>query len=162
MVPYEGRLESPTIAQVAQRLGGRILCGTASLSNRVGKTIVGAMETSHMVSYLNDRALVITPGDRNDNILAIVSTYTLVGGDPPPIAGLILTGGFVPLGNVMDLLVQSGLPALQCSEDTYAVAAKLRETVFKITPDDTERIEMAMGLISKSVDVSAILDALAD
>jgi BioD-like phosphotransacetylase family protein len=162
VVPYEGTLEAPTVAQVAQFLGGRILCGTASLSNRVGKTIVGAMETSHMVSYLSDRALVITPGDRNDNILAIVSTYTLVGGDPPPIAGLILTGGFVPLGNVMELLVQSGLPALQCSEDTYAVAARLRETVFKITPEDTERIETALDLFGKSVDVSAILEALAD
>ncbi len=162
MVPYEGTLESPTVGQVARYLNSRILCGTAALSNRVGKTIVGAMETSHMVSYLYDRALVITPGDRNDNILAIVSTYTLVGGTPPPVAGLILTGGFVPLGNVMELLVESGIPALQCSEDTYAVAARLREAVFKITPDDTERIELAMDLVSTHVDISAILEGLAD
>jgi BioD-like phosphotransacetylase family protein len=160
MVPYEGTLESPTVGQVAKYLGGRILCGTGALSNRVGKTIVAAMETSHMVSYMSDRALVITPGDRNDNILAVVSTYRLVTSSPPPVAGLILTGGFVPMGNVMELLVNSGLPALQCSDDTYAVAARLGETVFKITPEDTERIAVAMDLISKHVDVSAILEGL--
>ncbi|MCJ7545073.1 MAG: AAA family ATPase [Phycisphaerae bacterium] len=162
MIPYEGTLESPTVRQVAQYLNCRILCGTGALSNRVGKTIVGAMETSHMVSYLTDRALVITPGDRNDNILAIVSTYTLMTGSPPPVAGLILTGGFVPLGSVMELLVNSGIPTLQCSDDTYAVAARLGETVFKITPEDTERIEVAVDLVSKHVDISAILEALGD
>ena len=159
-VPYEQTLASPTVGQVAIKLGGRILCGTGSLSNRVGKTMVAAMETSHMVSHLKDRALVITPGDRSDNILAILSTYALMKEPPPPVAGIVLTGGFVPMGSVMDLLVESGLPSIQCSEDTYTVAAKLQETVFKITPEDKERIQIAMDLVNQYVDVQGILDSL--
>jgi BioD-like phosphotransacetylase family protein len=159
-VPYEEMLASPTVGQVAEQIGGRILCGTTALSNRVRRTIVAAMETSHMVSHLKDGTLVITPGDRNDNILAILSTYTLVKTDPPPVSGIILTGGFLPLGNVMDLLVESGLPTIHCSDDTYSLSAKLRETVFKLTPDDKERIQIAMGLVNKYVDVDGILEGL--
>ena len=159
-VPYEPVLASPTIGQVAQQLGGRILCGTGSLSNRVGKTIIGAMETQHMVSYLKDRALVVTPGDRSDNILAILSTYMLVTEIPPPVSGIVLTGGFIPSGHVMNLLVESGLPAIQSNEDTYSLAVRLRETVFKMTPDDTERIQAAARLIGMHIDVDAIVEGL--
>ncbi len=161
-VPYKQTLASPTVGQVAQQLGGRILCGTAALGNRVGKVIVAGMEASHMVSYLKDGTLVITPGDRNDNILAIVSTYMLVKTSPPPVVGLVLTGGFVPMGNVMNLLVESGLPTIQCSEDTYTLAARLQETVFKITPDDEQRIQEARELIGNYVDISGILEGLSE
>jgi phosphate acetyltransferase len=130
------------------------------MDNRVGKTVVAAMEAIHMVSYLRDRALVITPGDRSDAILAILSTYALLRTPPPPVAGLILTGGFMPPGQIMDLLVESGLPTLQCSEDTYTLAARLREAVFKITPDDDARIEAAKDLVNQYVDVEGILEVL--
>jgi len=159
-VPYEQELGSPTVGQVAQQLAGRILCGTGSLDARVGKIIVGAMETVHMVAYLSDRALVITPGDRSDNIMAILSTYMLVKETPPPVSGIVLTGGFVPAANVMNLLVESGLPTIQCNEDTYTLAARLRETVFKLTPQDKDRIRIAKELIAKYVDVEAILEDL--
>jgi len=159
-VPFQECLSCPTVGQVAQQLGARVMCGTGSLTNRVGKVLVAGMESNHMVSYLRDRSLVITPGDRNDNILAIVSTFTLVKGPPPPIAGLVLTGGYLPMGNVMNLLVESGLPTLQCSEDTYTLAVRVRETVFKITPDDEQRIAMARDLIGKHVDVDGILEGL--
>jgi BioD-like phosphotransacetylase family protein len=159
-VPYEVTLASPTVGQMARRLGARILCGTGALTNRVGKVIVAAMEANHAVSYLKDRVLVITPGDRSDNILAIVSTYMLIKTTPPPISGMILTGGFLPMGNVMNLLVESGLPTLQCSEDTYTLAARIQETVFKITPDDSQRIQAARDLIGKHVDIAGILEGL--
>ncbi|MGA2264978.1 MAG: DRTGG domain-containing protein [Phycisphaerae bacterium] len=159
-VPYQQLLASPTVGQVARQLGARILCGTGAMGNRVGKVIVAGMEANHMVSYLKDGALAITPGDRTDNILAIISTYTLVKEAPPPVAGLILTGGFLPMSNVMNLLVESGLPALQCSEDTFTLAGRVQDTVFKITPDDRQRIQMARDLIGQYVDVPAILEGL--
>ena len=159
-MPYEETLASPTIAQVALELGGRIICGTGALNQRVGKTIVAAMESHHMVAYLKDRALVITPGDRSDNILAILSTCALAPKSPPSVVGIILTGGFVPIGTMMSMLVDSGLPAIMCREDTYTVATKLKETIFKIQPDDRDRVEAATRLINEYADVDAILDSL--
>jgi hypothetical protein len=159
-VPYEEMLSSPTFSQVAEELRGEILCGRESLTNRVGSTIVAAMEPEHMVSYLNDRVMVITPGDRSDNILAILSIYVLGKGPNPPVTGIILTGGFRPGDKVMSMMADSGLPAMLCQEDTYTVAARLREMVFKITPEDKVRIEAAKCLVSEYVDIDAILDGL--
>jgi len=159
-VPYEDTLSAPTVGQVARELGGEVLAGSDALDNRVGRAIVAAMEPQHMVLYLKDRALVIIPGDRGDNILAILSTYMLAKGSGLPVSGVVLTGGFRPAGKVMTLLAESGLPAILCREDTCTIAARLREKIFKITPDDRERIETAMRLVDEYVDVDAILEGL--
>ncbi len=159
-VPYEQVLASPTMRQVAHKLGGEILCGTDALENRVENIIVAAMESHHMVPYLKDRALVITPGDRSDNILAILSTSLQDKDTGSAVSGIVLTGGFRPSDEVISLLAQSKLPALLCSEDTYTLASRLRDTVFKLTPDDKDRIEAAMCLITEYVDIDAILERL--
>ncbi len=158
-VPYEEVLASPTVAQVAEQLGGEVLCGNEALDKRVGTTVVAAMEPDHMVPYLKNRALVITPGDRNDNILAIMSTHIL-DNHLQPTVGIVLTGGFRPSEKVMSLLVDSGLPAILCTEDTFTLAARFKEMVWKIKGDDKDRIGAAICLINEFVDVDGIIDAL--
>ncbi len=159
-VPYEEILASPTVGQVAEQLDSEILCGAAGLDNRVGKILIAAMEPDHMVPYLEDRALVITPGDRSGNVLAILATHMLSRGAESPVSGVILTGGFRPAQWVVDLLAGSRLPVILCSDDTYTVAAELHRKVFKITPDDKERIESAPTLVSQHVDTDGILESL--
>ncbi len=159
-VPFEPLLASPTMRQVAEELGGEVLCGSDALDNRVHNTVVAAMEPHHMVSYLKQHSLVITPGDRSDNILAIISTYMLTVGAEAAVAGVVLTGGFRPVGKVMELISECGLPVLMCREDTYSLAARMQEVVFKITPEDKDRIEAAMCVVNEYVDVDAILEAL--
>jgi BioD-like phosphotransacetylase family protein len=159
-MPFEDVLASPTVGQVCEELGAELLCGAGALDRRVGSTIVGAMEAHHMVRYVKDRALVITPGDRSDNILAVLSVHMLDPGPPPPVAGLALTGGFQPDEKIMSLLRESGLPAMLHKDDTYTLAARLRGTVFKITPEDTERIQAAMRIVEEHLDVDAILEGL--
>ena len=161
-VPYEPVLSAPTVRQVADQLNAEVLCGEASLSNRVETTVIAAMESDHMVTYLRERALVITPGDRADNILAVLSTYVLDKRQRHPVSGLVLTGGFRPTGTLMTLLADSAIPTLLCQEDTYTLAGKLSELIFKITPDDQTRIQQAVCTVGEYVDVDAILKALAE
>ena len=163
-IPFEEILSCPTIQQVVSRLGGEVICDKAGLETRVLNTVVAAMESEHMVNYLKDGSLVITPGDRSDNIMAILSTYVLADHDAPApaVSGLMLTGGFRPSGKVMEMIESSHIPTVLYKEDTYTIATKLRKTVFKLTPDDTDRIGAALGLVGKYVDVDAILDTLRD
>ena len=159
-VPYEEILACPTIQQVVSRLGGEVLCGEGALETRVLNTVVAAMEAEHMVNYLKDGSLVITPGDRSDNIMAVLSMYVLGDHDAPAVSGLMLTGGFRPCGKVMELIEGSHIPTVLYKEDTYTIASKLRGAVFKITPDDKDRISAALCLVSEYVDVEAILESL--
>jgi BioD-like phosphotransacetylase family protein len=160
VVPFDATLAHPTIQQVARQLKGEVISGTQELTNRTGKMVVAAMESDHMVPYLKDRALVITPGDRNDNIMAIASAYVMDRKPNPSVAGIVLTGGFRPRPEVMGVLADTGLPAILCKEDTYTIAATLRDTVFKLTPDDTERIDAAWSLVNTHVAVDEILELL--
>jgi BioD-like phosphotransacetylase family protein len=48
------------------------------------------------------------------------------------------------------------------AEDTYSVASKLRETVFKMTPEDRDRFNLAVSLVAKHVNVPAILEQLSN
>jgi BioD-like phosphotransacetylase family protein len=159
-VPYEEDLSAPTMEQVHGLIGGEILSGGENLQQYVRNTIVAAMEASHMVRYLREATLVITPGDRSDNILAALSVQMLGEQTHPPVAGVVLTGGFRPDGTVMRLINDSHLPVILVKEDTYSIASRFRQTVFKITPDDQEKVDLAVCMVAEYVDVDGIVEAL--
>ncbi len=159
-VPYQKELASPTMEQVKELLGGEIIAGAESLDTHVSTTIVAAMESTHMVRYLTSGTLVITPGDRSDNILAAISTNKLSAPENRLVAGMVLTGGFRPDGTLMRLMSDAGLPVMLVKDDTYTVASKFRETIFKIQPADDTKIQMAMSLATKYLDIDGILESL--
>jgi len=161
IVPFDELLASPTFGQVAEELDGVILCGKDKLSNRVGQTIVAAMEAKNMAPHLKNHALIISPGDRTDSIMAVLTAQAAAEG-ALSVAGIVLSDGLRPDQQVMNLLADSGLPVMSCGEDTYSLAARMGELVFKISPCDKDRLRAAMspGLINKYVDVDEILNCL--
>ncbi len=160
VVPYQEKLANPTMRQVLDRIGGELIGGEANLDNVVEKTIVAAMESRHMIGYLKRGTLVITPGDRTDNILAALSTNILSDMHETTMSGLLLTGGFRPDETCMRLINDSGLPTILTDGDTYSVGSQYFETVFKITPENDNKIQAAVDLMEQYVDIEAILASL--
>ena len=159
VVPVQPLLSSPTIEQVMRRLDLTLLCGKKKINTRVTDTIVAAMEPHNMIHYLSGGTLVLTSGDRVDNILLAVSSHLVKGGENVNISGIILTGGLVPNKKIVDLLKKSEIPILVTDADTYTVAAKLENLICKIQKKDKDKIEEAGRLIKQYVDVDAILNA---
>ncbi len=62
------------------------------------------------MEFFQPGTLVITPGDREDVILAALSTSTLSDNDGHSLAGLVLSGDLVPSAPVLELLKNSHLP----------------------------------------------------
>jgi dethiobiotin synthase len=160
MVPYEQRLDSPTMREVHEHIGGTLLAGQEGLSRRVYHTIVAAMEANHVIRYIKGNSLIITPGDRSDNILAALRAHMLGGKDRPSVSGLILTGDFHPEERVLEGIRKFELPVILVQQDTFSVASKIINTVFKIRPGDRERIDWAVCLIKEYVDVDGIIEAI--
>ncbi|MFT5387945.1 MAG: BioD-like phosphotransacetylase family protein, partial [Candidatus Omnitrophota bacterium] len=123
VIPLQPLMSSPTINQVKSRLGLEVLCGKEGTQRRVTNTIVAAMEPHNMIHYLKPGTLVITSGDRVDNILLAVSSHLVKGGNKDHISGIILTGGLMPNPKIIDLLRKSDIPVLISDHDTYAIAA---------------------------------------
>ena len=156
-IPYDRRLTVPTMGQIANVLKCDIISGQELLANRVENTVVGAMEPQNMVKHIAENTLVITPGDRIDNILVSITFHLNRLQDQFSIAGLVLTGGLVPHFTVVDLVRRSGLPVLMCEEDTYTTSARIKEMVFKIRAEDSDKIATAQELVAKHVDLDALL-----
>ena len=160
VIPMDPVLKSPTVRQVMNQLGFGLLCGKENLNTYIEKTIVAAMEPQNMITHLRDGALVITSGDRIDNILVSMSAHLLSQGTNFKIAGIILTGGMIPDNRIVDLLKKSKIPVLLSPQDTYTVAGKIESLICKIDKSEKEKIHQAMSLVKRYVDVDMIIKNL--
>ena len=158
VIPMEPLLAAPTVEQVQDRLNLEILCGKSGIRRHMKHTIVAAMEPHNMIHYLKDGTLVLTSGDRVDNILLAVSSHLVRDGRSFQIAGIILTGEMNPSPQIIELLRKSRIPILITNDDTYTVAAKIEHLIPKIQKSDKDKIQEATQLVQKYVDIDYILD----
>jgi BioD-like phosphotransacetylase family protein len=163
VIPVQPMLSAPTLDQIYERLDLKLLCGEEALARRVNNTIVAAMEPHNMIHSLRDGTLVLTSGDRVDNILAAITSHLADEGKGKKfgvrIAGIILTGSLIPSPKIVELLKRSHMPVLVTENDTYTVAAKIENLICKIQKTDQDKIEEAARLVKKYVDVDAILNS---
>jgi len=158
VVPLDPLLSAPTVAQVRDRLNLDLMCGEKNLMRRVKHNIVAAMEPHNMIHYLKDGTLVITSGDRVDNILLAVSSHIVRDSRSFQVAGIILTGGLKPNPEIIELLKQSHMPVLLTDEDTYSIAARVEHLVCKIQKTDKDKIEGAARLVKSHINIKTIME----
>ena len=160
VMPYRPMLSSPTVAQLMEDIKGELLSGEECLHNVVGKMVIGAMPPNQALEYLTRNALLITPGTREDLLLAAMSSCILDTPDNTCIAGMILTGGTPPKPSIMELLQKTAIPVILVQDDTFSVASKIAKLIVKIRPGDTDKIKAAEAMVDEYVDVDRILDIL--
>ncbi len=115
------------------------------------------MGASNAISYFLRGTLVITPGDREDIILAAAQTAAEPGHQ---LAGMILTDKLKPVNGALRLIEKLPFPVLLAGEDSYEVASRVHNLIVKTRAADTEKISVIRDLIAGHVDVNKILRAL--
>jgi BioD-like phosphotransacetylase family protein len=76
-IPQEPLLANATLGQICRTIRGDFLNAKSKSRRRVQKVVIGAMNSTHVMEYFKPGTLVITPGDREDVILAALSTSAL-------------------------------------------------------------------------------------
>ena len=160
VMPYRPMLSNPTIEQLLEDIDGELASGEVGLRNVVGKMVIGAMPAHQALEYMQSDALLITPGTREDIILAAMSSCILGQTGTPCVAGMILTGGTAPQPNIINLVAKTNIPVILVREDTYSVASKIARLIVKIRPGDSEKIAAAEALVDEFVDVDRIIEKL--
>ncbi len=163
-IPFDPSITYPHVAQIAKVLKAEVLCGDEALGSTVDQILVAAMEPQNVLPRITGRCFMITPGDRIDNILVALNsrredTELNEMDTRGTVVGLALTGNFLPHFTVVQLLKDSPLPVLLCKEDTYEVSAHVQGRVFKMMPEDTEKIALAQRLVRDYVDIDALVQA---
>jgi BioD-like phosphotransacetylase family protein len=160
-IPQEPLLTNPTLGQIRQTIKGQFINAREKSRRRVKKVIIGAMSSSQVMEHFQPGTLVITPGDREDVILAALSTSTLSEAEDRAIAGLVLSGDLLPHQRVLELVANSEVPVIRSALDSYAVASGIHSMTVKTLPGDVEKIDKIQALIDRYVDVDRMLEKLA-
>jgi len=157
VIPYQRLLPSPTIEQILKEGGFELLERGSGLDKYVGRILVGAMAPHDALNYFSDKSLVITPGDREDMILAVVGFQMDKLKEDIQTSGIVLTGGLKPNPAIIDLVKNSGIPLLLSQEDTYTTASKIHDLIVKIEPQDKEKIKIVKALVEKYIDIDRLI-----
>ena len=158
LLPVQPMLSAPNLLQIAEEIGGRWLNARATApTERVSRVVVGAMTAKGIVDYLMPGTLIITPGDRDDIILAAISSARLFG--QKTIAGLILTNDILPHEKLLELLAQTDIPVIAAREESYTITSKINSMTVKTQPQDTDKIPVIKQLIFEHVDLKKLLAA---
>jgi BioD-like phosphotransacetylase family protein len=160
VIPYNPLLSMPTIEQILEETNFELLCGKDYLEKYISGAIVGAMQPKDAIKYIIDDSLLITPGDREDMIMMALGCYRNDNKEKLKVAGIILSGGFMPDKSTADLLNKAKIPVLLAKSDTYHVASTIHDLTVKIRPCDTTKINAVIKLIKDNVDLDGILKGM--
>ena len=73
--------------------------------------------------------------------------------------GFVLSGGYRPSSQVVELIRRANLFAVLMEGDTYTVASKVHDLLVKTHPEDRRKIEEIEHLVADSLDIDRLLAA---
>lgn len=152
-IPYQADLNAPRTRDVAELLGAQVLNAGDCEQRRMNKIILCARTVANTVPLLTPGTLVVTPGDRDDIILAV----SLASINGVPLAGLLLTSDSKPDPRILELCrgaLAAGLPVLSVSTGSYDTANQLNQLNKEIPVDDRERAEIITDFVASHLDAS--------
>lgn len=161
VTPFDPVLWSPTFQEVVKDIKADVLCGDRYLTNIITKIIVGAALPHTAVEYFAENTLLITPGDREDLILAALARMSSSDkGSAFHLSGIILTCGIEPPDTILRMVHYAEVPTALVSEDTFNTASRITKSVFKIWPGDSQKIKEAARMIETYVNVDKLCEMI--
>lgn len=158
VLPHRRMLCSPTMDLIREELHAELLNTSEYINNLVEDVVLGAMGVHNTLSFFKPGVLIITPGDREDIILAAATAH--IGKGNAGLAGIVLAGDLRPSANVLKVIRDMPFPVLLANESSYQVASKVHDIIVKTRPSDLEKIALIRDMIAENVDVKKILNSL--
>jgi len=158
VLPYEQILCNPSMELIREELNAELLNSPPTLHALVDDVVIGAMSAQNAMQFFKRGVLIITPGDREDILLA-AGAMTSPNSDEK-MAGIVLTGGLRPGASVLKAMQSMPIPVLLAKADSYQVASKVHNLIVKTRPRDAEKISLIRDIVAKNVNVKKIIDSL--
>ncbi|MDG4663345.1 phosphate acetyltransferase [Mycobacterium sp. 236(2023)] len=162
VLPEEPLLVAPSVAELQVAVEGSVVQGDPALLHReVLDVLVAGMTAEHVLERLTEGVAVVTPGDRSDVVLAVLSAHAAEGF--PSLSGVILNGGLT-LHPAIDSLVSGlglRLPIIETRFGTFETASRVAGTRGRVTSTSHRKIDTALALMDTHVDSAELLAHLA-
>jgi phosphate acetyltransferase len=160
VIPLEGGLQSPTMQEIKTALDAKVLFGEDLMANQVDNFVTGAMMLPNFLKHIKENVLIITPGDRGDIIIG--SLQANLSANYPKVAGIVLTAGSLPDEPMLRLIegLQTVIPILSVEKGTFETTTSIGGIHSKITKDNKKKIELAIDIFEKYVDMKVLDDKI--
>lgn len=158
LIPWDATLVAPRTQDIANYLNASIINPQGLEHSRVQRISLCARTVPNMVSDLLPGTLVVTPGDREDILLATA----MASHNGVPLSGLLLTSNIAPDERVMNLVKPSlsKLPILSVTSDTFETASLLSHMPDGVKADDPDRVESIMNHMAAHINGQFLKDRL--
>ncbi len=160
-IPEEPLLSAPSVSDLVTACAGELLSGDeALLAREVPGLVVAAMTLPNVLDRLFEGALVVTPGDRPEIVLGVLTAHQ--SASFPQISGIVLSGGLDLPPQVSKLLdgLDVALPIIRSPLDTQAASTALTSRRGRLDKDSPRKVATALALFAEHVDGDALLDRL--
>jgi phosphate acetyltransferase len=155
-MPDVPAIAAPTVAEVAAALEATIvLGGDAALDRDVLHYVVGGAHVPAVLDHLVDGALLITPGDRAD---VLVAAHAAHAAGNVTLAGMVLTIGEFPDPRAVRVIerLATGLAVLVVRTDSYETIAAAGRIEARLSTHTPRKIEAALGAFEEHVDTAEL------
>ena len=162
VLPEEPLLVAPSVAELQAAVEGTVLRGDpALLSREAMDVLVAGMTAEHVLERLTEGVAVVTPGDRSDVVLAVVSAHAAEGF--PSLSCVILNGGLELHPSIESLVSGLGLrlPIITTEFGTFETASRVASARGRVTALSQRKIDTALALMDTHVDTADLLAQLA-
>ncbi|HRN49425.1 MAG TPA: phosphate acetyltransferase, partial [Niabella sp.] len=160
VIPNNEELGKPTVKEIAQYLHAHVLFGADKMDAIAKNSIIGGMQLANYLPRILEDCVSIIPGDRAD--LIVGSMLANVSHNYPNVAGIVLTGGFLPERSIIKLIdgPQKPIPIMAVNTGTFETASKVANIKPKITSDNLYKIKLSINLFESSVDTEALSERI--
>jgi phosphate acetyltransferase len=155
-IPMIGTLNNPTVKEINDTIGAKLVLGEDLSTNQVDSFAVGAMQLRNFLLHLKDNCLVITPGDRADIILSTLQAS--ISENYPKISGIVLTGGLIPEQSVVKLIegLREIIPIMTVDKGTFEIANQIGAIRAHIYPNNDQRIYTSLITFDRYVNMGSL------
>jgi phosphate acetyltransferase len=156
LVPDSPELTFCRTIDIQRHLNAEVMNAGEMESRRVKTTHLLARTVPNLLHTFAPGAILMTPADRSDVILAIgMAALSHI-----PIAGLILTGDSEPDEPIIRFCksaFDTGLPLLRVRTNSYTTATELYQLSTAVPADDVQRIEDAIEHVAQTLDINWLI-----
>ena len=157
-IPRNPVLGNPTMKEIVDGIGAKVIFGEDYLNNQVSNISVGAMQLRNYLTHYRENGLVITPGDRADIILGALQAN--LSANYPTASGIILTGGIIPEDSILSLIegLSEVVPIASIDDETYSAASKVGAIKPRIYAENTRKITTSIQDFNTYISFNALAE----
>jgi len=162
-IAYSEELRQPVVMDIINATQANILHygKDSKLQQTISGIKVAAMRAENFLEHLKDGDVVITPADRSDILLAVLSASH---SDSFGTASMMIIGGEMEIADSIVKLYQNDtnfpIVIARSQEDTITISQKAMSAIADLTPKHTRKLNAILGHFDRFVDSSIIENSL--